>query len=105
MTLTQTAARAVSTLDITASSLVRFLIMEHQKGKISRDVLVQYATNIGPKVQTALEGARDTLEALATQQDGTVTNDVSTKFIATMDLLNKATQLVTSFGTQYGWKL
>ena len=96
----QDAARAVYAADVTAASIVRFLIAGHTAGVIMPSVLETYLKDVGPPLQAALETARDMLVTIAKTPGATTEQRLQQALLEVTKALNKA----LAFAQQHGWK-
>ena len=94
------AARAVHAADVTAASIVRFLIAGHTAGVIMPAVLETYLKDVGPPLQAALETARDMLVTIAKTPGATTQERVQQVMLEVTKALNKA----LAFAQKHGWR-
>jgi hypothetical protein len=93
-------AQAVAAADKSTAAAVHFLIAGYRSGVIQRSVLMQYSTDIGPKVQATLDAARDMVVTIARTPEvvsGERVNQVLSE-------LTKAVQIAVTFAAQHGYK-
>lgn len=95
----KTAAQAIRVADITSAAVVRFLKQGHQAGIIPDDVLNQYADDIGPALQSALDTSRNGLERAIVVGDPEATSALLAQVETLLEVLNQATALAA----KYGW--
>lgn len=93
-------AQAVAVADKSAAAAVHFLIAGYRSGVIQRTVLMQYSTDIGPKVQAALDTARDMLVTVARTPGATSGERIN----QVLRELTEAVHIAVTFAMQHGYK-
>lgn len=96
----ETIARTIRVTDIAAAAAGQFLIAAYQNQAITRDVFSQYANDIGPAVQLALDESREALKVYLDTRGASTTLEA---LQAAFGELAAAAERLAVLARDHGW--